>query len=62
MAARVAAQLKNEPDVRVEIVQGGLGEFTITIDGQKAVATHRLWYPNPASVVKKVRALLAPSR
>jgi hypothetical protein len=37
---------------------GGLGEFAVFIDDQKVVNTNRLWYPNPAKVVRKVRALL----
>jgi hypothetical protein len=58
MAARVAAQLKKEKDVQVEIVKGGIGEFAVLIDGEKIIDTNRLWYPNPSKVVNRVRATL----
>jgi len=58
MAARVAAELRKEPEVQVETIKGKLGEFSIFIDGQQVVTTNRLWYPNPAKVVNQVRALL----
>ena len=55
MAARVARQLKKADDFQVETVAGGLGEFTVFIEGQKIVDTNRLWYPLPSKVVAKVR-------
>ena len=59
MAARVAAQLKDENDVEVETVKGGLGEFSVYIDDRKVIETSRLWYPTPSKVVSKTKALLA---
>jgi uncharacterized protein (DUF427 family) len=59
MASSVAAKLRQEDDVQVEMVKGGLGEFSITVDDREVVNTNRLWYPNPTSVVKKVRTALA---
>ena len=59
MASRVAAQLSKDDDVEVETVGGGLGEFSVYIDGQKVIDTNRFWYPAPSGIVKKVRALLA---
>jgi hypothetical protein len=59
MAARVAAQLSKENAVVVETVRGGLGEFSVYIDGQKVIDTNRLWYPTPSKVVIKTRKLLA---
>jgi hypothetical protein len=59
MAARVADQLREENDLRVETVKGGLGEFSVSIDGHKAIDTSRLWYPVPSKVVERVRTLLA---
>jgi hypothetical protein len=59
MASRVAAQLNEDSNVEAETVKGGLGEFSVYIDGQKKIETNRLWYPSPAKVVKQVRALLA---
>ncbi|MFY9608151.1 MAG: hypothetical protein WAU45_05980 [Blastocatellia bacterium] len=59
MASSVAAKLRQESDVQVEMVRGGLGEFSVTIDDREVVNTNRLWYPNPSSVVKTVRSALA---
>jgi len=55
MVARVARQLEEAGDFQVETVAGGLGEFTVFIDGQKIIDTNRLWYPRPSRVVTKVR-------
>ena len=53
------AELKKEGGVEVEMVRGGLGELSVSIDDRKVVNTNRLWYPTPGSVLKKVRAALA---
>jgi len=59
MAARVAAQLSKENDIEVATAKGGLGEFSVSIDGQKVIDTNHLWYPTPRKVVAKVLNLLA---
>jgi hypothetical protein len=59
MAASMAAKLKNDPDLQVKTVRGGLGEFTVYVDDKKEITTSRLWYPNPISVWKKIKALIA---
>ena len=59
LASRVAAQLRKENDAQVETVRGGLGEFSVHIDGRKVIDTNRLWYPTPSKIVKKIQALLA---
>jgi len=59
MASRVAAQLNKENNVEVETIKGGLGEFSVFIDGHKVIDTNRFWYPSTNKVVKKIRALLA---
>ena len=59
MASRVAAELRKETDVQVEILRGGLGEFSVHVDDRKVIDTNRLWYPIPSKVVKKMKALLA---
>lgn len=59
MAARVAAQLSKENDIEVTTANGGLGEFSVSIDGQKVIDTNRLWYPTPRKVVAKILNLLA---
>jgi hypothetical protein len=55
----VAADLKKERGVEVEMVRGGLGELSVSIDDRKVVNTNRFWYPTPGSVLKKVRVALA---
>ncbi len=59
MASRVAAELRKRNDVQVETVKGGLGEFSVRIDGRKVIDTNRLWYPSPGKIMSKVEALLA---
>ena len=59
MAARVAAQLSKENDIEVATANGGLGELSVSIDGQKVIDTNRLWYPTPRKVVAKIINLLA---
>lgn len=58
IAARVADQLRSDTDAQVELVKGGLGEFSAYIDGRKVIDTNRLWYPTPGKVVKKIKGLL----
>ena len=58
MAARVAAELSKDGDVEVETSRGGMGEFSVTVDGQKIVDTNRFWYPSPSKVVAKIRERL----
>jgi hypothetical protein len=58
IAARVAAELKNDSDVQVTIVRGGLGELSVSIDNRKVIDTNRLWYPRPSKLVNDIRTLL----
>jgi hypothetical protein len=55
----VVAQLKKEPDVQIDLVKGGLGEFSISIDGRKYIDASRFWYSRPSRVLDKILALLA---
>ena len=59
LASRVAAQLNKENNLNVEMIKGGLGEFSIYIDEQKVIDTNRFWYPIPSKIIKKVQTLLA---
>ncbi|HEY5883610.1 MAG TPA: hypothetical protein VIT88_02940 [Pyrinomonadaceae bacterium] len=59
MASRVAAQLRKENKAEVEIVRGGLGEFSVYVDDRKVIDTNRFWYPTPGKIVRKIQALLA---
>ena len=59
MASRVAAQLRKENNAKVELVRGGLGEFSVYVDEQKVIDTNRFWYPTPSKIVSKIQALLA---
>ena len=59
MASRVAAQLRKENNAQVEVVKGGLGEFSVYVDDRKVIDTNRLWYPRPSKIVNDLRTLLA---
>jgi hypothetical protein len=59
LAARVAAQLGDDAALQVETRKGGLGEFSVHLDGRKVIDTSRLWYPSPGKVVSRIRNLLA---
>jgi len=59
MAASVAAELSKENKYEVKTSTGGLGEFSVSIDGEKVLNTNRLWYPSPKNVVAKIRELLS---
>jgi len=50
----VAAKLA-QPDVKVETVKGGLGEFSVELDGTQVFASNRLLYPTPTKVIQKVK-------
>jgi len=58
IASRVAADLKKENELAVEVVKGGLGELSVTLDEEKIYSGNRLLYPTPSAVLKKVRAAL----
>jgi hypothetical protein len=58
MAASLAARLRTECNVQVETVQGGLGEFSVLVEGQEVVSTSRLWYPSLGKVFQVVKARL----
>ena len=59
LAARVAADLQVESNVEIMTTKGGLGEFSVWLDGNVIVKSNRLLSPNPARVVDKVRDALA---
>jgi hypothetical protein len=54
----VAEQLKEENDLEVEVVKGGLLELSVRIDGEKVIETNRLWYPLPSRLAKRTREFL----
>ena len=58
MAASLAAQMTGHPDVHVDTIPGGFGEFSVLVDGQKVVDTNRFWYPNLTKVLRLARARL----
>jgi len=59
MAASVAAELAKENNCEVQTFAGGLGEFSVSIDGEKVIDTNRFWYPSTKNVVAKTRELLS---
>lgn len=58
MAASLAARLRRECSADVTTLRGGLGEFTVLVDGQEVVKESRLWYPRLEEVFKAVKARL----
>ena len=58
MASRVAAQIRTETAAQVELVRGGLGEFSVYLDDRKVLDTNRFWYPIPSKVVEQIRSRL----
>ncbi len=58
----MAAELRQEEDVNVEMQKGGLGELSVSIDGSRVFNGSRLWYPTSAAVLKKVRETLSESQ
>ena len=50
--------MKEENDLEVEVVKGGLLELSVGIDGEKVIDTSRLWYPLPSRLVKRTREFL----
>jgi hypothetical protein len=59
MAASLAARLRSECDADVATLAGGIGEFTVLVEGQEVVKARRLWYPRLEDVFQTVRARLA---
>jgi len=55
----VAAEFKKQGELRVETVKGHLGELSVSVDGSRVYSSNPLWYPTPAAVIKRVRAVLA---
>ncbi len=54
----MAAKLEKLPGYDVQIVSGGLGELSVTLDGQILYSGNRLLYPRPSKVVAAVRERL----
>lgn len=52
----MAAQLGRNPDYRVELVPGGIGELRVSVDGRDVARTRRWWFATPADLVARVRA------
>ena len=58
IAARVAAAFENDREFQATIVKGGLGELSVSIDGNKVIDTNRFLYPRPSRIVNDIRRLL----
>lgn len=58
-ASRVAAALREEDGLEVEMRWGGLGELSVLVDGRKVVETNRFWFVSARAVVERVRASLS---
>ncbi len=55
----MAAQLRKEPDVAVELVPAGLGELTVSVDDRPVYQARRWWFPMPGKIIERVRSALA---
>ncbi len=55
----MAAKLREEPDVEVETVRGGLGELSVRLGDRGLYDSNRLLYPRPSKVVREVRRQLS---
>jgi hypothetical protein len=51
----VADLLQKEPDTRVQVIDGGRGEFTVTVDGREVVRKNGDHLPEPQEVLAAVR-------
>lgn len=51
----VTAALRNEKDVRLQVVDGAKGEFTVEVDGRKVSTPTGEMLPTPDEVVNAVR-------
>ena len=58
----MAEQLRQEPDVEVAVVKGGLLELSVEVDGEKVIDTNRLWYPLPGRLARRTREFLDQKR
>jgi hypothetical protein len=59
VASRVAAALRGEHGVEVELRWGGLGELSVDVDGRRVVESPRFWFTHTRDVVERVSAALA---
>lgn len=59
LAMHVATEIRWYPDVHVETAGGGLGELSVTIDGQSAFRSRGIFtYPKLQTVIRQVRMAL----
>ena len=49
-AARVAAMLRTELHVEVQLIDGGRGEFTVLVDGRKVAEKNGDTLPTPEEI------------
>ena len=53
--------MRKEPGVEVTVERGDLGELSVWLDGREIVSSSRFGYPNPWSVMRRVRAAVRGS-
>lgn len=56
----MVAELSKEPEVSVEKVDVGPGEFSVWVDGQRVAGARLVLIPNVEKTLKQVRAALNP--
>jgi hypothetical protein len=62
IATRVAAELRKENNVEVEVTKGGFLELSVHVDDHKLIETNRLWYPLPGRLVRQTRELITKGK
>jgi hypothetical protein len=57
----VADALRNEPDVDVQVMDGGKGEFTVQVDGREVARKSGESFPPADQIVNAVRRMGQPA-
>ena len=54
-AVQLAADLRNDPDTKVSVVDGSKGEFTIEADGRKVNGMNGDSFRDPSEMANEIR-------
>ena len=57
----MAAELRKEPGLDVQLVDGGKGEFTVLVDGKKVAEKRGDTFPGPDEIKAAVRRAGLPT-
>ncbi|MFO0954216.1 MAG: hypothetical protein U0835_24275 [Isosphaeraceae bacterium] len=59
---RLVAELENDPDVTVRVVDGQRGEFSVDVDGQRIEGKSGDTLRDPSELAAEIRGSHAPTR